>query len=74
MSDLPPLSIEPSAGRRPSPVARFAELDGELQRLLLNVADLVSSIGYGTVQIVLQDGEVMQLQTSEKIRLRCPRA
>jgi hypothetical protein len=51
-------------------VARFSELDGELQRLLLSVGDLVTSIEFGTVQIVLQDGEVIQLQTSEKIRLR----
>ena len=69
MSDLPPFAAEASIGRR-GPVARFAELDGELQRLLLNVADLVSSIEYVTVQIVLQDGEIIQLQTSEKIRLR----
>ena len=70
MSETPPFVAEPSARARSSPVARFAELDGELQRLLLNVADLVGSIEYGTVQIVLQDGEVIQLQTSEKIRLR----
>jgi hypothetical protein len=70
MSDLPPFIPEArTRGRSGGPVARFADLDGELQRLLLNVADLVSSIAYGTVQIVMQDGEVMQLQTSEKIRL-----
>ncbi len=70
MSDLPPLVLEVANRARSGPVARFAELDGELQRLLLNVADLVTSIEFGTVQIVLQDGQVVQLQTSEKIRLR----
>jgi hypothetical protein len=69
MSDLPSFATEARVRGRP-PVARFAELDGELQRVLLSVADLVSSIDHGTVQIVLQDGEVMQLQISEKIRLR----
>jgi hypothetical protein len=70
MSDLPPFTSEArTRGHSGGPVARFADLDGELQRLLLSVAGLVSSIEYGTVQIVMQDGEVMQLQTSEKIRL-----
>ena len=32
--------------------------------------DLLGEIAYGTVVMVLQDGKVIQIETSEKIRLR----
>ncbi|HWC71388.1 MAG TPA: DUF2292 domain-containing protein [Actinomycetota bacterium] len=49
---------------------RFASLPPEQRELLLHVHDLLSGIAYGTVVLVLQDGKVIQIETSEKIRLR----
>ncbi|HET6712984.1 MAG TPA: YezD family protein [Actinomycetota bacterium] len=38
--------------------------------MLLHVHDLLAGIAYGTVVLVLQDGKVIQVETSEKIRLK----
>jgi hypothetical protein len=54
----------------PVDVIQFAALDDERRKLLLSVHDLMEEISYGTVVIVLQDGRVIQIETSEKIRLR----
>ena len=54
----------------PEDVLRYAALDGERRALLLHVNELLDEIAFGTVVIVLQDGTVMQIETSEKIRLR----
>ena len=54
----------------PQDVLRFAALDPERRALLLHVDDLLREIAYGTVVMVLQDGKVIQIETSEKIRLR----
>ena len=50
-------------------VRAFARLDLEMQRLLLRVAEHLATIPDGTVEIVTQDGRVIQIATSEKIRL-----
>jgi hypothetical protein len=54
----------------PHEVVRFAALDDEQRRLLLHVHGLLETIPYGTVVLVMQDGKVIQIETSEKIRLR----
>ena len=54
----------------PADVVTFASLSGERKALLLHVHELLGSISYGTVVLVLQDGKVLQIETSEKIRLR----
>jgi hypothetical protein len=36
------------------------------------VRDLVKSLKFGTVQIVIQDGKVVQIDSTEKIRLDQP--
>jgi hypothetical protein len=51
-------------------VVRYAGLDPERRELLLHVHELLEEIAFGTVVIVLQDGKVIQIETSEKIRLR----
>jgi hypothetical protein len=56
--------------RLPREVARFAGLAREQQELLLHVNDLLADIPFGTVVLVTQDGSVIQIETSEKIRLR----
>ena len=54
----------------PNEVLRFAGLLPEQRELLLHVHDLLGGIAYGTVVLVLQDGKVIQVETSEKIRLK----
>jgi hypothetical protein len=62
---------EDDDGIEPSPdVNRFVALPPERRRLLLHMDGLMSSIPFGTVVVVLQDGKVIQIETSEKIRLR----
>jgi hypothetical protein len=54
----------------PSDVLRYASLDPARRALLLHVDELLDEIAFGTVVIVVQDGTVIQIETSEKIRLR----
>ena len=53
----------------PDTVLRFAGLAPEEQSLLLKVHDLIGSIPYGTIELVLHHGVVVQIETSEKFRL-----
>lgn len=48
----------------------FARLDPEMQRLLIRIAEHLAAIPFGTVEIVTQDRRVIQIATSERIRLR----
>ena len=57
-------------GELPIDVIRFAAFDNERRQLLLSIHDLLEGISHGTVVVVLQDGRVIQIETSEKIRLR----
>ena len=54
----------------PADVLRFAAMPAEQRQLLLHVHELMGGIAYGTVVLVLQDGTVIQVETSEKIRLK----
>jgi hypothetical protein len=54
----------------PDDIVRYAGLDPARRALLLHVDELLEEIAFGTVVIVLQDGKVIQIETSEKIRLR----
>lgn len=60
-----------STGRSTSPTAglefglSFDELD-----VLVRVGEILRTIRFGTVLIVVQDGEVVQIEAAEKIRLR----
>lgn len=62
--------LEHEHDRPPADVARFAALPGECRHLLLQVAALLDSIDYGAVVVVVQDGKAIQVEASEKIRLR----
>jgi hypothetical protein len=53
----------------PETVVRFAGLPAEQQTLLLKVHDLIASIPFGTIELVMHDGAVVQMETSEKFRL-----
>jgi hypothetical protein len=65
-------AVTPADGpvESPSDVARYADLEPARRALLLHVDELLDEIAFGTVVIVLQDGKVIQIETSEKIRLR----
>ena len=54
----------------PTDVVPFAAMSAERRALLLHVHDLLGGIAYGTVVLVMQDGKVIQVETSEKIRLK----
>jgi hypothetical protein len=64
--------VSGSGGIREVPVdvLRFAALPPEQRELLIHVSELLAEIAFGNVVIVLQDGKVIQIETSEKIRLR----
>lgn len=54
----------------PIEVASFAALPEDQRKLLMHVSELLGEIAFGNVIIVLQDAKVIQIETSEKIRLR----
>jgi hypothetical protein len=53
----------------PVEVLRFATLPEDRRMLLVQVSDLLEQIEYGAVVIVMHEGKVTQIETSEKIRL-----
>jgi hypothetical protein len=65
-----PSAAHRSIDQREALVARlFLALPGARQALLLHVSGLLDEIAFGNVVIVMQDGNVIQIETSEKIRL-----
>jgi len=62
----PEPSASDPAGTRTDPVGLTAD---ELE-VIRRVRDSLRSIRFGTVLIVVQDGNVVQIETAEKIRLR----
>ena len=67
MSESP---FERPASPLPEAVIRFAAIPEETQRLLLRAAELLGSIDYGAVILTIHEGRVVQVEMSEKIRLR----
>jgi hypothetical protein len=49
---------------------RFTALPEETQAVLIRVAEVLGTISFGTVLLVVQDGKVVQIETAEKFRLR----
>jgi hypothetical protein len=60
---------DPFARELPLDALRYAELPDARRELLLRVSDLLDGVAYGTVVLVLHEGKVVQVETSEKIRL-----
>lgn len=48
----------------------FTELPPETREVLLRVGDVLGTITFGTVLLVVQDAKVVQIETAEKFRLR----
>jgi hypothetical protein len=61
---------EEGTGQIPPEVLQFAALPDDQRKLLIHVSELLGEIAFGNIVIVLQDGKVIQIETSEKIRLR----
>jgi hypothetical protein len=57
------------AGDLPVEIIRFATLPEDRRALLMHVSDLLDQIAFGTVVLVIHEGQVTQIETSEKIRL-----
>jgi hypothetical protein len=53
----------------PEAVLRFAGFSPDDQTLLLKIYDLIGSIPFGTIELVMHQGAVVQIETSEKFRL-----
>lgn len=53
----------------PAEVIRFAALSDAEQTVLLKVHDLIQTIPYGTIELVLHQGDVVQIETSEKFKM-----
>ncbi len=53
----------------PTDVIRFAGLTVEEQEILLKIHDMMQTIPYGTIELVLHQGAVVQIETSEKFRI-----
>lgn len=53
----------------PVEVRSFATLSKERRELLLQVSDLLDQIRFGAIVMVLHEGEVTQIEASEKLRL-----
>ena len=53
----------------PGTVQRFAGMTEDDQTLLLKIHDLIGSIPFGTIELVMHQGAVVQIETSEKFRL-----
>ena len=53
----------------PMEILRFAMLPDDRRTILVQVNDLLEQIGYGTVVIVMHEGKIIQIETSEKMRL-----
>lgn len=64
-----PADARVERGEVPADVLRLVALPEERRKFLLRVSDLVDRIAYGTVVIVLHEGTITQIETSEKIRI-----
>ena len=53
----------------PTDVIRFAGLTQEQQAILLKVHDMMRAIPFGTIELVMHEGTVVQIETSEKFRI-----
>ena len=62
-------SEEGSDAGVPMEVLRFATLPEDRRTLLVQVNDLLGQIDYGAVVIVMHEGKITQIETSEKMRL-----
>lgn len=64
-----PTPIGGGASDIPIEILQFATFPEERRALLMQVSDLIDQIAFGTVVIVIHEGDVTQIEMSEKIRL-----
>lgn len=44
--------------------------NGNIEEVIEKLKDTLTSVKYGTVTLVIQDGHVVQIEKNEKIRLK----
>ena len=54
----------------PAPIDAAADLGPRGREALSKVASLLRDLRYGTILLVVHDGEVVQIEAAEKIRMR----
>jgi hypothetical protein len=58
------------AGQDREQIESFSARPPETREILLRVAEILDTIQYGTVLLVVQDSKVVQIEMAEKYRLR----
>lgn len=46
------------------------EIDREYQSLALQISNMLKTMKFGSITIIVQDGKVIQLEKNEKVRLK----
>ncbi|MBT2758950.1 YezD family protein [Mesobacillus foraminis] len=46
------------------------ERNRDYQEVLLKVQELLESLKYGSITLVVQDGKVVQIERNEKVRMK----
>lgn len=46
------------------------EKEDQLDKVFLQLKDLLSTLKYGSITLVVQDGKVIQIEKNEKVRLK----
>ena len=71
-SERPAVPPHTSAAGRSRSRSEHTEPELSLDELdvLMRVGELIRGLRFGTVLVVVQDGEVVQIELAEKIRLR----
>ena len=69
MSDKPTPTRTPPGTRTPSAAPKAAPASPSPEIELDAIQEAVRSIRYGVVQLIIQDGRVVQIDKTEKIRL-----
>jgi hypothetical protein len=64
------VTVEPVKEPENDDALDLADFSPDEQAILARVGDVLRRIRFGTVQLVVQDGQVVQIELAEKFRLR----
>lgn len=45
-------------------------MDEQFEKVLLQLKEMLRNVKYGSITLVIQDGKVIQIEKSEKVRLK----
>jgi hypothetical protein len=66
LDDLRDIDNRTTGAKRPKPVNRVCAATGQYREL---VRAAIEGIRYGVVQVIIQDGKILQIDRTEKMRL-----